>query len=66
MVLGGHPQVAGHLGQGEHACVTEPLLAAAQPVFVAHVVDDEAVERVAFAAGQAAVVENAPDRGWVW
>ena len=61
--FGGHPQAAGHLGQGEHAGVTEPLLAAAQPVFVADVADDEAVERAAFAAGQAAVVEDAGDLG---
>jgi hypothetical protein len=61
--FGGHSQAAGHLGQGEHAGVTESLLAAAQPVFVADVADDEAVERAAFAAGQAAVVEDAGDLG---
>ena len=29
--FGGHAEAAGHLGQGEHAGVAEPLLAAAQP-----------------------------------
>jgi hypothetical protein len=61
--FGGHPQAAGHLGQGEHSGVTESLFAAAQPVFVADVADDEAVEGAAFAAGQAAVVEDAGDLG---
>ena len=61
--FGGHPQAAGHLGEGEHAGVTESLFAAAQSVFVADVADDEAVEGVAFAAGQAAVVEDAGDLG---
>ena len=62
-VLGGTPRRIGHLGQGEHAGVAEPLLAAAQPVFVADVADDEPVEGAAFAAGQAAVVEDAGDLG---
>ena len=61
--FGGHAQEAGHLGQGEHAGVAESLLAAAQPVFVADVADDEPVEGAAFAAGQAAVVEDAGDLG---
>jgi hypothetical protein len=61
--FGGHAEVAGHLGQGEHADVTESLLAAAQPVLVADVADDEAVEGAAFAAGQAVVVEDAGDLG---
>lgn len=55
--------MACHLGQGERAGVAESLLAAAQPVFVADVADDEAVEGAAFAAGQAAVVEDAGDLG---
>jgi hypothetical protein len=52
-------ELAGELGQGEHAGVAESLLAAAQVVVVADVADDERVERAAFAAGQAAVVEDA-------
>ena len=52
----GHAELAGELGQGEHAGVAESLLAAAQAVLVADVADDEAVEGAAFAAGQAAVV----------
>jgi len=40
-----------------------PLLAAAQVVVVADVADDERVEWAAFAAGQAAVVEDAGDLG---
>ena len=50
-------------GQGEHAGVAESLLAAAQLVVVADVADDEPVEGAAFAAGQAAVVEDAGDLG---
>ena len=61
--FGGHAEAAGHLGQGEHAGVAESLLAAAQPVLLADVADDEAVEGAAFAAGQAAVVEDAGDLG---
>ena len=61
--FGGHAEAAGHLGQGEHAGVAEPLFAAAQPVLVADVADDEPVEGAAFAAGQAAVVEDAGDLG---
>jgi hypothetical protein len=56
-------ELAGELGQGEHAGVAESLLAAAQAVVVADVADDERVERAAFAAGQAAVVEDAGDLG---
>lgn len=59
--LGGHAEAVGHLGQGEHAGVAEPLLATAEPVFVADVADDEPVEGAAFAAGQAAVVEDGGD-----
>src|SRR5262249_11536963 len=59
--FGGHAEAAGHLRQGERGGVTESLLAAAQPVLVADVADDEAVEGAAFAAGQAAVVEDAGD-----
>ena len=62
-VLVGTPSAAGHLGQGEHAGVAESLLAAAQLVVVADVADDEPVEGAAFAAGQAAVVEDAGDLG---
>jgi len=40
--------------RGEHAGVAESLFAAAQPVVVADVADDEPVEGAAFAAGQAA------------
>ena len=43
--------------------VAESLLAAAQAVVVADVADDERVERAAFAAGQAAGVEDAGDLG---
>ena len=60
---GGHAEAVGDLGQGEQAGVAESLLAAAQPVLVADVADDEPVERAAFAAGQAAVVEDAGDLG---
>jgi hypothetical protein len=59
--FGGHPEAVGHLGQGEHARVEESLLAAAQSVLVADVADDEPVEGAAFAAGQAAGVEDAGD-----
>ena len=58
-----HAELAGDLGQGEHAGVAESLLAAAQAVVVADVADDERVEGAAFAAGQAAVVEDAGDLG---
>jgi hypothetical protein len=61
--FGGHAEAAGHLGQGEHAGVAESLLAAAQPVLVADVADDEPVEGASFAAGQAAVVEDDGDLG---
>jgi len=61
--FGGHAEAAGHLGQGEHAGVAESLLAAAEPVVVADVADDEPVEGAAFAAGQAAVVEDGGDLG---
>ena len=61
--FGGHPEAVGHLGQGEHARVAESLLAAAQAVLVADVADDEPVEGAAFAAGQAAGVEDAGDLG---
>src|ERR1019366_3263851 len=60
---GGHAELAGELGQGEHAGVAESLLAAAQAVVVADVAHDERVEGAAFAAGQAAVVEDAGDLG---
>jgi hypothetical protein len=60
---GGHAELAGELGQGEHAGVAESLLAAAQAVVVADVADDERVEGAAFAAGQALVVEDAGDLG---
>src|SRR5207344_1276393 len=60
---GGDAELAGELGQGEHAGVAESLLAAAQVVVVADVADDERVEGAAFAAGQAAVVEDAGDLG---
>ena len=42
--FGGYAEAVGHLGQGEHAGVAESLLAAAQPVLVADVADDEPVE----------------------
>jgi hypothetical protein len=61
--FGGHAEAAGHLGQGEHAGVAESLLAAAEPVVVADVADDEPVEGAAFAAGQATVVEDGGDLG---
>ena len=61
--FGGHPEAGGHLGQGEHAGVAESLFAAAQPVFVADVADDEPVEGAAFAAGQAAVVDSGSRMG---
>src|SRR5260370_5525609 len=61
--FGGHGETVGHLGQGEHARVAESLFAAAQPVLVADVADDEPVEGAAFAAGQAADVEDAGDLG---
>ena len=60
---GGHAETVGDLGQGEHAGVTESLFAAAEPVLVADVADDEPVEGAAFAAGQAAVVEDGGDLG---
>ena len=60
---GGDAELCGDLGQGEHAGVAEPLLAAAQLVVVADVADDERVEGAAFAAGQAAVVEDGGDFG---
>ena len=47
----------------EHSGVAQPLFAAAQSVLVADVADDEAVEGAAFAAGQAAGVEDAGDLG---
>jgi hypothetical protein len=56
-------ELAGELGQGEHAGVAESLLAAAQVVVVADVADDERVEGAAFAAGQAALVEDGGDFG---
>ena len=56
-------ELAGELGEGEHAGVAESLLAAAQAVVVADVADDERVERAAFAAGHAAGVEDAGDLG---
>ncbi len=40
----GHAEAAGDLGQGEHAGVAESLFAAAEPVVVADVADDEPVE----------------------
>ena len=55
---GGDAELCGDLGQGEHAGVAEALLAAAQLVVVADVADDERVEGAAFAAGQAALVED--------
>jgi hypothetical protein len=60
---GGHAQTVGGLGQGEHAGVAKALLAAAQLVVVADVADGEPVEGAAFAAGQAAVVEDDGDLG---
>jgi hypothetical protein len=60
---GGDAELCGDLGQGEHAGVAEPLLAAAQLIVVADVADDELVEGAAFAAGQAAVVEDGGDFG---
>lgn len=60
---GGHAELAGHLLQGEHAGVAEPLLPAAQPVLVADVADDQGVEGAAFAAGVAAGVEDGGDLG---
>jgi hypothetical protein len=62
----GYAETFGHLGQGEHAGVAEPLFAAASPVFVADVADDVPVEGAAFAAGQAAVVEMRAIWAWVW
>jgi hypothetical protein len=60
---GGHAELAGHLAQGEHAGVAEPLLSAAQPVFVADVTDDQGVEGAAFTAAVAAGVEDGSDLG---
>jgi hypothetical protein len=60
---GGHAELRGYLVQGEHAGVAEPLLPAAQPVFVADVADDQGVEGAAFAAGVAAGVEDGGDLG---
>jgi hypothetical protein len=60
---GGHAEQRGGLGQGQHASVAESLLAAAQAVVVADVADHEPVEGAAFAAGHAAVVEDAGDLG---
>jgi len=60
---GGHAELVGHLVQGEHAGVAEPLLPAPQPVFVADVADDQGVEGAALAAGVAAGVEDGGDLG---
>src|ERR1035438_4911838 len=60
---GGGGERCGDLGEGEHAGVAEALLAAAQLVVVADVADDERVEGAAFAAGQAALVEDGGDVG---
>ena len=60
---GGDAEPAGHLVQGEHAGVAEPLLPAAEPVLVADVADDQGVEGAAFAAGVAAGVEDGGDLG---
>ena len=60
---GGDAEPCGGFGQGGHAGVAEALFAAAQPVVVADVADGEPVEGAAFAAGQAAVVEDAGDLG---
>jgi hypothetical protein len=49
--------------EGEQALVTQSLFAAAELVVVADVADGEPVEGAAFAAGQAAVVEDAGDLG---
>jgi len=49
------------LGEGEHSLVTEPLPTSGNAVRPDDVVDDEAVEGLAGAAGQAALVENAGD-----
>ena len=58
---GGHAELRGHLVQGEHAGVAEPLLPAAQPVFVADVADDQGVEGAAFAAGVTAALRIAAE-----
>ena len=60
---GGYAELVSHLVQGEHAGAAEPLLSAAQPVFVADVADDQGVEGAAFAAGVAAGVEDGGDLG---
>jgi hypothetical protein len=60
---GGYAEAAGDFGEGEHAGVAESLFAAAQAVLVADVADGEPVEWAAFAAGQAAGVEDAGDLG---
>ena len=62
---GGDAELCGDLGQGEIAGVAESLFAAAQLVVVANVADDELVEWAAFAAGQAAGIEDGGDFG-VW
>jgi hypothetical protein len=60
---GGYAEQGGGLGEGEHAGVAESLLEAAQVVVVADVAGGEPVEGAAFAAGQAAVIEDAGDLG---
>ena len=63
---GGHAELAGELGQGEHAGVAESLLAAAQAVVVADVADDERVEGAASPLVRPRSLRMPAIWAWVW